>query len=174
MDIATIRNASGLSQRAFANYFGIPIGTLRNWEQNIASPPPYVAEMIIQSIRRDKMINVETIEFIKLCDSLAELSKNGIEPFANATADNVHTKIFYDERNADDEGHYKVVLDACIVEDPKCIHHDIVSYYDSDSLEYTIRIVFQKDEEGLTPSVLICFKTSEKQIVIEDGIWYFI
>ena len=65
MKINDLRNITQMTQRQFAEYFGIPVGTLRNWEQGIANPPEYVFQMIITSIRRDKMINVETINFFK-------------------------------------------------------------------------------------------------------------
>jgi putative transcriptional regulator len=32
-DVAKIRSALGLSQTAFAAFMGVPVGTLRNWEQ---------------------------------------------------------------------------------------------------------------------------------------------
>ena len=118
------------------------------------------------------MINIETIEFIKLCDFLAELSKNGIEPFGNATQDTFRSKIFYDDRCADDAGYYKVVLDACIVDDPACFHHDIISYYDSTSKEYTVHVAFNEDDP--VPYVLIRLTTSEKEIIIDEGVWYFV
>ena len=85
-----------MSQRQFAEHFGIPVGTLRNWEQGIASPPDYVFQMIITIIRRDKMINLETIKFVRMLEEFAELSKNGIEPFENATEGTCCDKIFYD------------------------------------------------------------------------------
>ena len=72
MDIKEIRQITRLSQREFSLFFGIPIGTLRNWEQGIAKPPEYVFNMIFASLRRDKMINVETIKFIRMLDELAE------------------------------------------------------------------------------------------------------
>ena len=84
MKISDLRNITQMTQRQFAEYFGIPVGTLRNWEQGIANPPEYVFQMIITSIRRDKMINVETIKFVQMLDELAVLSKNGILPFENA------------------------------------------------------------------------------------------
>ena len=61
LKIDDIRKITQMSQRQFAEHFGIPVGTLRNWEQGIAKPPDYVFQMIISSIRRDKMINIETI-----------------------------------------------------------------------------------------------------------------
>lgn len=42
MDIKSLRHATELSQREFSDRFGIPLGTLRNWEQGISKPPEYV------------------------------------------------------------------------------------------------------------------------------------
>lgn len=168
MKINDLRNITKMSQRQFAEYFGIPVGTLRNWEQGIANPPEYVFQMIITSIRRDKMINVETIKFVQMLDELAVLSKNGILPFENAKEGELHKKVYYDSRIEDEQGNYKVVLDACVVDDPQCYHHDIISYYDS--LEYNVRVVIDKESE---PYISVKLLISEEIIVIENGTWYF-
>ena len=171
MTINELRNITKMSQREFAMHFGIPVGTLRNWEQGIATPPEYVFKMIFASMRRDKMINVETIKFIKMLDALAELSKNGIEPFEKANESTWRNKIFYDTRKPATEEGYKVVLDACIIDDPHCYHHDIISYYDSDSFEYTIGVII--DEEG-NPYVKVKLLLSGYTIVIAYGDWHIV
>ena len=163
MSISELRHFVNMSQRDFANYFGIPLGTLRNWEQGIASPPDYVIQMIISSIRRDKMINIETIKFTRMLDELAELSNNGIEEFENATYETYHNKVFYDEKNDN-----KLVLDACIVDDPNCFHHDIISYYGNN--EYSVNVEIDEDEEKY---IVVRLMVSDEEIIIEDGIWYF-
>ena len=37
-DVASIRNRTGLSQPAFAKSIGVPLGTLKNWEQGRRRP----------------------------------------------------------------------------------------------------------------------------------------
>jgi putative transcriptional regulator len=37
-DVAAIRKRTGLSQAAFARQIGVPVGTLRNWEQGRRRP----------------------------------------------------------------------------------------------------------------------------------------
>ena len=37
-DVAAIRNRTGMSQPAFARSIGIPLGTLKNWEQGRRRP----------------------------------------------------------------------------------------------------------------------------------------
>ena len=177
MKISEIRNLTQMSQRQFAEYFGIPVGTLRNWEQGISNPPEYVFQMIVTSIRRDKMINLETMKFMKMLDELAQFTKKGIAPFREATEETYHTQIFYDERRLEGERGYRVVADACIFDDPDCYHHDIISYYDSDSLEYRIRVKFDEDidddDDDQFVYVEVELAISEDIIVIENGRWYF-
>lgn len=38
VDVAAIRKKQGLSQAAFAKRYGLPLGTLRNWERGRRSP----------------------------------------------------------------------------------------------------------------------------------------
>lgn len=47
-----IRRALGLTQEEFATRFGIPLGTLRDWEQG-ASEPDQAARSYLQVIGRD-------------------------------------------------------------------------------------------------------------------------
>ena len=169
MKIEEIRKTAKMSQRAFATYFGIPLGTLRNWEQNISQPPPYVIDMIYQSIRRDKMINFETIELMSIIIELADLSKNGIEEFTNASEHNKNGKIYYDKNSMDEDGNYRVAHDVLI----DYQHHDIVSYYDTEIDEYSIRAVIP-DTDNDTPYIMVKFHLIRKIIVIENGKWYFV
>ncbi len=172
--IKEIRKAEGLTQQQFAHRFGIPLGTLRNWEQGISSPPEYVYHMIMTILERDynKMIDLNTIKFQKMLDTLAALSEEGFDDFTNATNQNLHSKIFYNLKRVDEEGNYFVVASACIIDDPECYHHDIMSYYDSDAEEYTVRVVIN-DENDNIPFILIKFLDNDDQIIIENGEWYF-
>lgn len=170
IDIKKFRNLINMSQRQFAAYFSILLGTLRNWKQGIAKPPEYVLNMIIGNIRRNKMINIETIKFVKMLDRLAKLIKGGIFEFEQATQDNINSsKVFYDQEAQDSDGNYKVVLDMCIIDGPECTHHDAVSYYDSCTEEFNVRAVTSEDDTY----IIVKFLNSENQIVIKDGRWYF-
>lgn len=169
MKINDLRCITKMSQRKFAEHFGIPVGTLRNWEQGISTPPEYVFQMIFTSMRRDKMINIETIKFVRMLDELAALSKNGIEPFENANESTFHEKVFYNAKALEGEEGYKIVLDACIVDNPDYYHHDIISYYDSDSLEYKIRVNIDEESTYIVVTLFI----SQDIIIIENGTWYF-
>lgn len=40
------RQSTGLSQSKFAEYFGLPLRTLQEWEQGRHNPPPYVLDLL--------------------------------------------------------------------------------------------------------------------------------
>ncbi len=50
IDIKELRESTGMTQKAFSEKFGIPISTLRKWEQRETSPAPYVAELIARTL----------------------------------------------------------------------------------------------------------------------------
>lgn len=168
MDIKTLRIALGYSQRHFSETFGIPIGTIRNWEQGVSNPPSYVFSMIAKQAKGSYMVNVDTLIFYKLMEELAKKSKNGIEPFVNATAENIEDKIFFDENTKDlyGQGH-QIVCDSCVNDD----HHDIIT--NQDTKEYIIRA--NQDEEGNWYLVVKFFDLMKDgpDIIIQDGEWNF-
>lgn len=49
-DIKEIRESTGLTQKAFAEMFEIPVSTLRKWEQHEAAPPAYLIRLIAKSL----------------------------------------------------------------------------------------------------------------------------
>ena len=48
--IKELRASTNLSQSAFAELFGIPVSTLRKWEQNESTPPSYLINFIEKSL----------------------------------------------------------------------------------------------------------------------------
>lgn len=46
--IKSIREALQVSQSELADKFNIPIKSIRNWEQEVTTPPAYVPEMMIR------------------------------------------------------------------------------------------------------------------------------
>ena len=169
MDIKKLRQTTGLSQPKFAELFGIPLGTLRNWEQGIATPPSYVSTMIENRIWRTEMINIPTLKMMSLLNDLAEMSNDGIIPFSKVK-EAVGDPIVYDDSESDDIG-FRVVLDKCVEEE----HSDIISYYDEYpgiAGEFKIRVSEQGVEEN-APFVLVTFPDNASEIVIENGKWYF-
>ena len=52
--IRELRDATGMTQKEFANMYKIPLSTLRKWEQGEASPAPYVIELLARTIPSEK------------------------------------------------------------------------------------------------------------------------
>ena len=165
MTIKEYRYLLKLTQQEFSQTFGIPLGTLRNWEQDLSTPPAYVTAMLTAIIRRDKMINVETVKLVKLVEDLAKRSLNGIKPFDDATEETKDLNIFYDTNKFDDDGYF-VVYWSCV----DSWHHDIRSYYDSVSNGYKVRAIIS---EVASPSIRITLHGSNEAILISDGNWEF-
>lgn len=46
LDVKLLRRSTGLSQSKFAAYFGIPVRTLQDWEQQKRTLPEYVIAMM--------------------------------------------------------------------------------------------------------------------------------
>ena len=49
-DIRELRESTGMTQKAFAEMYGIPLSTLRKWEQGEASPAPYVVNLLARTL----------------------------------------------------------------------------------------------------------------------------
>ena len=49
-DVRELRKVTGLTQKAFADMYEIPVSTLRKWEQHEATPPDYVVRLIAMSL----------------------------------------------------------------------------------------------------------------------------
>ena len=49
-DIRELRESTGMTQKAFAEMYGIPVSTLRKWEQGEASPAPYVVNLLARTL----------------------------------------------------------------------------------------------------------------------------
>lgn len=49
-NIKEIRESTGMSQKVFSELYGIPVSTLRNWEQGTNSPAPYVLNLIARTL----------------------------------------------------------------------------------------------------------------------------
>lgn len=50
MLIRELRDATGMSQTEFAAAYGIPVSTLRKWEQGEATPAEYVVRLIARTL----------------------------------------------------------------------------------------------------------------------------
>lgn len=54
--VRELRGETGLTQKAFADEYGIPVSTLRKWEQGEASPPEYVIRLLAKAIPEDGQV----------------------------------------------------------------------------------------------------------------------
>ena len=57
MNIKELRTASGMSQSQFAEYFGIPLDTLQNWEQGRRKCPDYLLDLIEYKLKKENIIS---------------------------------------------------------------------------------------------------------------------
>ena len=46
MNIKELRTKLGMTQKAFANYFDIPLQNVQHWEQGFRNPPEYVLKLV--------------------------------------------------------------------------------------------------------------------------------
>lgn len=56
LTIKEMRLAAGMSQAAFGSYFGIPMRTIQNWENEVRTPPEYVLQLIHYKLINEHMI----------------------------------------------------------------------------------------------------------------------
>lgn len=45
-EIKSLRESTGLTQRAFAELLGIPKRSIENWESEVSKPPEYLVRLI--------------------------------------------------------------------------------------------------------------------------------
>lgn len=57
MEFKELRKASGMSQRKFAEYFGIPRRTLEDWERGIAKCAPYLIDLMKYKLEKENKLN---------------------------------------------------------------------------------------------------------------------
>ena len=48
--VKELRTGAGTTQKEFADLYGIPLSTLRKWEQGEASPAPYVLRLLARTL----------------------------------------------------------------------------------------------------------------------------
>ncbi len=59
MTIRDLRAAAGMSQRVFAEYFGIPRRTVENWESIEGSCASYIVDLIAYKLTHENLIHKE-------------------------------------------------------------------------------------------------------------------
>ena len=56
MTIKDLREASGMTQKAFSEYFGIPKRSIENWEGGKRECPTYLSELIAYKLTNEGLI----------------------------------------------------------------------------------------------------------------------
>ena len=59
MNIKELRTASGMTQKAFSEYFHIPKRNIENWESGTRAAPPYLVELIEYKLISENKIKKE-------------------------------------------------------------------------------------------------------------------
>lgn len=57
MTVKDMREKSGMTQKAFSEYFGIPKRTIEDWEGNRRKAPDYVVALMRYKLEKEKVIN---------------------------------------------------------------------------------------------------------------------
>ena len=56
MTIKVLREASGMTQKAFSDYFNIPTRTIEDWEKERRTPPPYLPPLLEYKLKNEGII----------------------------------------------------------------------------------------------------------------------
>lgn len=56
MDVKTLRTLSGMTQTAFADYFGIPYRTVQDWNAGKRQCPEYLLDLMAYKLKNEGII----------------------------------------------------------------------------------------------------------------------
>lgn len=56
MTFKELRKQTGMTQKAFAEYFGIPLRTIENWESEVNHCPKYLLNLMLYKLQRENII----------------------------------------------------------------------------------------------------------------------
>lgn len=59
MEFKELRKATGMSQRKFASYFGIPRRTVENWDSGVNECTPYIINLMLYKLEKENMLKAE-------------------------------------------------------------------------------------------------------------------
>lgn len=51
-----LRKLSGMTQKAYSAYFGIPVRTVEDWDTGKRVPPPYLLELMAYKLEKEGMM----------------------------------------------------------------------------------------------------------------------
>ena len=55
--LKSMRKEANMTQKEFAEYFGIPIRTVEDWERGVRHMPDYVLRLFVYKLEIEKMIS---------------------------------------------------------------------------------------------------------------------
>ena len=58
--LVAMRKECGMKQKEFAEYFGIPVRTLQDWERGVRHMPDYLLRLMIYKLEIEKLIEKKT------------------------------------------------------------------------------------------------------------------
>ena len=56
MNFRELRKMSGMTQKAFGEYFGIPVRNIEDWDRNAAKCKPYIVELMLYKLKNEGII----------------------------------------------------------------------------------------------------------------------
>lgn len=56
MTFKELRQQSGMTQKAFSDYFNIPTRTIEDWEKERRTPPPYLLPLMEYKLKNEGII----------------------------------------------------------------------------------------------------------------------
>ena len=56
MTFKELRQASGMTQKDFSEYFGIPKRTIENWEEEVSKCNDYIVDLMEYKLRKENFI----------------------------------------------------------------------------------------------------------------------
>lgn len=59
MNFKELRKLSGMTQKEFAKYFGIPVRNIEDWDRDIAKCKPYILELMLYKLKNEGIIRDE-------------------------------------------------------------------------------------------------------------------
>lgn len=57
MTIKELRTKASMTQKMFAEYFGIPKRTIENWESNVNKCPDYLLSLMLYKLKNEGLIS---------------------------------------------------------------------------------------------------------------------
>lgn len=56
MTFKELRAKAGMTQKAFGEYFGIPLRTIENWESEVNHCPKYLLDLMLYKLQQENII----------------------------------------------------------------------------------------------------------------------